>query len=543
VELFNDSSPTTCSTYANPVASQTISIGSANAGRKTTGIFNLATTYPKLRCRVTDANGASTVYGCSSDDFSVRPVSPIVTTTASAAAPSATAAPVVNSGAAFTIGATTSGSDSYTGTLALDSSKLSAQLPSNATTAQSGGTVGTLTVDPAVQANASPAQSNNATWNEVGYLYAAAGAFRDDSFTSIDQAAGDCISATANNAYLADTFDANNKIGCSIGNKTAVAFGRFVPNHFSAVGTLANTCTAGTFTYMGQSFSLSTANVVEARNVTNGVTQNYANFYAPGTVSFGAENADNGTNLLSRLTFSPSGSWISGIYTLADASGTFARPTTTVADATWGAFDSLDIGLTVNDSDVTTSPKVSGADMNPTTAGGTSFAYKKLSASPLRMRFGRLALQNAYGSELLDLPMSLTAEYWNGTGWVKNTDDKCTTGISLSLTDPITDDGLIPGELCAWDTGTPGSSGLGCSVAGANDYKFNEPPLATAGGNYNLNFRAPGTGNTGALDITATVPDYLRFNWKGTGDINPTARATFGIYKGNSHFIYFREAY
>lgn len=519
VELFDDSLPAaSCSAYANPVASQTLSIGSTSAGRKTTANFSVANAYAKLLCRVSDANGASTIYGCSSDDFSVRPGAATLMTSASAAAPTATAQPVINVGAAFTIGATTTTSAGYTGTLTLDTAKLTAQLPSNGSTSQSGGAVGSLTVSPAVQANASPSQSNNATWSEVGYLYAAAGTFRDDDFTLVDQTVGDCISSTTDDAYLADTFDVNNKIGCSIGNKTPVSFGRFVPDHFTAIGTVTNACAAGTFTYMGQSFTLSSANVVEARNAANGVTQNYAGVYAPGTVSFGAENADNGTDLSSRLGF-PSGSWILGAYSLTSASGTFSRPTATVSDATWGFFESLDIGLTVNDNDVTTLPKVSGADMNPSAAGGSSFAYKKFSGSPLRMRLGRLSLQNAYGSELLALPMALTAEYWNGNSWVANAVDGCT-----ALTAPTNGSGL-----------TLNLAGSGTTTATLSN------PLVS--GNAGLSLAAPGASHTGYVDVVINSPAWLDFNWKGAGDTDPTARATFGIYKGNSKFIYIRELY
>ena len=90
-----------------------------------------------------------------------------------------------------------------------------------------------------------------------------------------------------------------------------------------------------------------------------------------------------------------------------------------------------------------------------------------------------------------------------------------------------------------------GSSGLGCSTYGTSINGFKQPPLATDGGNFNLNFKAPGSGNTGALDITATVPDYLKFNWERCGrcQCDATAHATFGIYKGNSKFIYIRELY
>lgn len=500
----------------------TISLGNAvfSAGRASISNINVANAYRDVRMRFTCALGVcgSAITVCSSDNFAVRPGAATLMTSANAAVPSATATPVIKAGTAFTIGATTTTSAGYTGTLALDTAKLTAQLPSNGSTPLSGGAVGTLTVSPAVQANAAPSQSNNATWTEVGYLYAAAGAFRDDGFTSVDQAGGDCVSSTTNDVYLADTFDANNKIGCSIGNKTAVSFGRFVPDHFTVVGTIANACAAGAFTYMGQSFALSQANVVEARNAANGVTQNYAGSYAHGSVSFGAENADNGTDLSSRLTFS-SGSWTLGAYTLASTSGTFSRPSTTVSDATWGAFESLDIGLTVNDTDVTTSPQVSGADMNPSVAGGSSLAYKKFSGSPMPMRLGRLNLQNTYGSELLGLPMPLTAEYWNGSSWISNTADSCT-----ALTAPASGSGLT----------------LNLASTGSTTATLSNP---LASGDAGLSLTAPGVTHTGYVDVTINSPSWLKFNWKGAGDTDPTARATFGIYKGNSKFIYIRELY
>jgi len=48
----------------------------------------------------------------------------------------------------------------------------------------------------------------------------------------------------------------------------------------------------------------------------------------------------------------------------------------------------------------------------------------------------------------------------------------------------------------------------------------------------------PGTGKNGSVDITLTVPAWLQY-----GGLNPMARATFGVYKGNNEFIYLREAY
>ncbi|WP_127029230.1 DUF6701 domain-containing protein [Candidatus Methylobacter oryzae] len=596
VELVDGSGATACASRAaiSPAVAQMLTVGSADSGRKPAVAMTVSQAYPDVRCRVTDANQTPSIVGCSSDNFAVRPGAAILMTTASAAAPSAISAPVIKAGTAFTIGATTTtgAADAYTGTLALDSGKLSAQLPTNSLSLQSGGAVGSLTVSPAVQANASPSQSNNAVWDEAGYLYAGAGAFRDDGFTLVDRGAGDCVLSTVNDAYLADTFDANNKIGCSIANKTAVSFGRFIPDHFGISGSVVTRSDLQTtelqttpFTYMDEPMKFVLA--VTAYNHGNGITQNYAASFAKlDVVNLGSTNLSNwictsgnqcmglsaisgATSLTSRLALdttsanstAPSNTttagggipgWSGGrsYFTLYAAVGRNISPD--------GPYDApgLKFGAKPLDSDGVTLPPKSSTDtahcvdLNVATGvenAGCVFAAA-VPESDLRrkifetsVRYGRLSLSNAFGSELLDLPMPLIAEYWNNNSWIKNVDDQSTTGISLVATDPIADDGLVPAELFVWDTGIGnGNSGLGYSVAGTSANKFREPPLA---GDFNLNFRAPGSGNSGTLDITATVPNYLRFNWKGVGDVNPAARATFGIYKGSSKFIYIRELY
>jgi MSHA biogenesis protein MshQ len=96
----------------------------------------------------------------------------------------------------------------------------------------------------------------------------------------------------------------------------------------------------------------------------------------------------------------------------------------------------------------------------------------------------------------------------------------------------------VAANICSWDTGTPGSSGIGCVTAGTPAKKFSKPPTA---GNFNLNLKAPGTGKTGSVDITATIPAWLQYDWLGAGVTNPKGRATFGVYK--SPLIYHRENY
>lgn len=167
------------------------------------------------------------------------------------------------------------------------------------------------------------------------------------------------------------------------------------------------------------------------------------------------------------------------------------------------------------------------------------------SAGVINVRSGRVRMLNAYGSEFLDLPVSMRAEFWSGSAWQFNSADSC-TDASLSFVAVGTD---ITGKTCVLEPGN--NSGKGCAVALSAtqmNRKYLETLVSgtdsngTAGfaGNFNLWLKAPGTGNQGALDITASVPAWLQFNWTGAVG-NPKARATFGVHK--TPVIYRRENY
>jgi MSHA biogenesis protein MshQ len=162
------------------------------------------------------------------------------------------------------------------------------------------------------------------------------------------------------------------------------------------------------------------------------------------------------------------------------------------------------------------------------------------------MRSGRVRLLNAYGSELLDLPVTMQAQYWVGNAWVLNAADTCTGDTTLNannaVTINLTNRTLVPSKTCVWDSGTPGLSGVGCAAAGVAVKKYKEGATPSLGfaGDFNLWLKAPGSGNSGAVDVNATLPSWLRYNWTGTL-ANPVGRATFGIYK--SPLIYRRENY
>jgi len=176
-----------------------------------------------------------------------------------------------------------------------------------------------------------------------------------------------------------------------------------------------------------------------------------------------------------------------------------------------------------------------------------SCTHRKLSASPTKIRFGRLYVPNTYGTEKLDLTIPLEAQYWTGSIWARNTLDSCT-----SITTPY----IVLGN----HTGGLNSGNLGAShvAVGAN-----------TGGAWTVTLTKPGpTSGTGTVDMAvylgpglpAAAPqvcptwtpapgtlsgpdlDYLRGNWCGANyDKDPDGKITLGVSR--SKFIFFRENY
>ncbi|MEQ1635751.1 MAG: DUF6701 domain-containing protein [Methylococcales bacterium] len=507
VELVDGSGSPLCSsrTALSPAITQTLTFTPSDLGRKTASAMTVINNaYANVRCRVTDANQSPSVVGCSADNFAIRPTSFTVTSSASAdlTGSSTSATPTVKAGAAFTLTAAT-GKIGYNATPLVDSSKVSV----------ASGVAGSVTGSfNAANAATGTATGTTFTYSEVGYFLLKPYGIYDNGFTNVDTGT-DCTPDFSNTLV-------GGKYGCMFSNSVnTVYFGRFIPDHFAITPGASTPACNPTFTYFGQD-GFRTAFTLLAQNAVNATTQNYTGSFARlglttwANFGFTAPGLPSGS-LLSASATAPSGVWSNGGAAII-AKHQVSRPTALIGEAP----------VTINAA--------------PVDLDGVSMTASPVAAST-PLRYGRVALQNAHGSELLDLPMSMRAEYWNGNAWITNTDDVCTSGVSLSApVDPILADGLIPSELCVLDTGSLGASGMGCTTAGTLIQQFKQPPSI---GDFNLQFKAPGAGNAGALDITATVPDFLKFNWKGAGDINPTARATFGVYKGSKGVIYFREVY
>jgi len=331
-------------------------------------------------------------------------------------------------------------------------------------------------------------------------------------------------------------------VGTTTGN-----VGRFIPNDFlvsvATVPVLQTQCATGSFTYVGQPFGYATPLVmlVTARAYSAApippTTQNYKDTFfkitsatltnkqyasATGTLDatglLGAPDPtilslNNGT---ATLSFSPSSSFV------------MTRTTTPVAPFS----AQISVRIEVRDTEgvaATVLPYVVPS------AGGMAFTNTP------DMRYGRIAFTNASGSELLNLPVPMRAEYFDSptTGFRVNTADMCTNTFTLGF--GSYGGNLSAGETCALDTGSGGASGpIACSVAGPAAQQFRRPPVS---GDFNLNLRAPGSGNGGTVTVTTVVPDWLRFDWNTTaaGEEYPSGIANFGLFQGESRRIYQTE--
>ena len=141
------------------------------------------------------------------------------------------------------------------------------------------------------------------------------------------------------------------------------------------------------------------------------------------------------------------------------------------------------------------------------------------------IRFGRWYLENSFGPETSPINMPMATQYWNGSSFAINTSDSFTTFNVSAAT--ITDISLEPATTTASGSGTFASGETKAVV-----------------------LSSPGTGNQGAVTFGFTVPLWLQFDWSNTDnnfdgpyDENPSAIATFGLYRGNDRIIYMREVF
>lgn len=313
--------------------------------------------------------------------------------------------------------------------------------------------------------------------------------------------------------------------------------GRFIPFDFGiSKNTPRFTTACAGFGYVGQPFRYATAPAitVTARNRAGGTTRNYTGDFwkltdakltssgnktystASGTLDTGAVptpdpvivDSGNGTGTLG---FSDGGG-------LAFLRGAPVAP-----------FDAeIALSLSVIDEDDTA---YAG---NPISFGAASAGNGIAFTAGKQQRWGRLAMANAFGSELLPLPVPLRAEYFDGASFLGNSLDGCTT---LGIGDLVLSSAVEAGQTDGTVVINTGGGTTTASIANS--------PLAAGDAGLSLSTPVPsGTGDADIrVDLGAAGLPWLRFDWDGNGvhDNDPTARASFGIFQGGREFIYERE--
>lgn len=538
VELVDGSGGGVCTAYPalSPTVSQNLIFTNADQGRKVSSVFTVNSAYKQLRCRVTDTKPAIPVVGCSTDSFAVRPQQlqlqiPTLTNSGASGDPKQAA------GTSFTLQATAI--NGYDGTPAIDNSRIQAHSGAVQT-----GTLGGLfsAADPA----SGTAEGNSFIYSEVGNFRFLAEGIVDTTFTSIDQP-GDCIDDFSNTA------DGSGRIGCNFANTSVSAWvGRFIPDHFTLTinssGALSNTCTAGGFSYSGQPINYAVGQTPTATiTAWNGlgtptVTQNYTGLY--NHLQLSGINMPDTTEDASQLG-------VDGVTPVVLGWGLGSAVMNDQGDGTLQFIRSGDTFTYARGINDQVAPFTAAVELQINTIidddGVSAIGLPQLfQPTGVPVRFGRLALANAHGSELETLSVPLQVEYYDGSGngFVTNAADLCTTGLTLSLTDLDASDGLLvtsgAGKETAIYADVPTAGGYSADDLSNPAWLFSQPPVA---GDFNLNLQAPGAGNSGSAGVHVNAPAWLEYRWSGGAMSDPSSKATFGIFNRPSSIIYMRESY
>ncbi len=513
---------------------QTIASASIANGRSAVNFAAVGNAWRDVRVRISYPTSSPTSTSCSTDNFAIRPgifsdvgVFDLDWQTAytSAGTPRTlnnlvkSGGVVHKAGQPFTLTAATvpATATNYTG---MPSAVLSTCAGTGCTTAFGTFNVGSAAISGVIN-------STTASYSEVGAFTLQ---LQDQTFASVDagDTNGDC---SATGRYV-----------CS----SAVNVGRFVPDHFELATASTpvfktfndTTCTPRSFTYVGQPFGYLTLPeaTITAKNAAGATTTNYAGaLWKLAAAGVTQAYADVSGMLDTGLVGTPLVTEIgSGVGTLAaNVADVVAYVRTTPVAPFMSA---ITLSMSIQD-DAENGVAGNGIIDTTTPALFPGIAFD----SGNEIRFGQLVLSNAHGSELLKLPVPIETRFWNGSGFALNTADACTQLAAANV------------SLAGWQRDLNA-----CETTVSLSGRFNA-------GRGNLRFSAPGSGNTGSVDLTlqlgasasgsgcvaggaapavAASQGWLQGRGSGVSyDKDPAARASFGLYRGSKSLIYLREMY
>ena len=556
------------------------------SGRGTIPAVTVTNSYPSVAFEIrSPVGGPYTQTGCSTDLFAIRPQSLTITAHDATWATAGTGRPLANIGASGgnVHKASTSGTP-------LPFTLRATPVPAGATNYN--GTPTTVAGFPSC-AGLGALCANPGTLSYTAGSWTAAGSGVRENATATYSEAGAFNLQLEDAVYASvDAVDGTPAATRTVPATASAQIGRFVPDHFDVTTLVAPAfrtfnvadaaCSAGAaprraFTYIGQPFGYLTTPqaTVLARNAAGATTANYAGTLwkiggaAPGvgkdcttdpnicqfTTSWAA--GGNSSNVIESYTYAltpvgtpnwddvgatPAAASVTagtgvnagtGIITYAASDALAFLRSTTTPQATFTA----NITNTISVRDTSEAAVVGNGTIATTTAAAFgSIAFD----SGNEFRYGRLQFLNAHGSVLLALDVPIQVEYWNGTLWLRNAADHCTSfgPANFAL-------GNVTGAI------STSTSGGGIVSGGGGRITLTKPTSGTNGTvDVTLNLGATGTANATPCPAWAPVPaatalnaPYLQNQCAGAGAYNrdPSARATFGIYRNK--FILLRENY
>jgi MSHA biogenesis protein MshQ len=299
---------------------------------------------------------------------------------------------------------------------------------------------------------------------------------------------------------------------------TSANIGRFIPHHFDVAlspnpPTFADTCTGGgaSFTYLGQSFNWAAVPqwTLRAMNTASVLTQNYEGSfwkladplssysYVDTTVPAGAGPLTPSAS--SQLLPDTSNCGGTVTMSLTEASGfNYTRPTLSSPISPFAP----NVSLTIAQARLTDADNVC-YDLG---GGAGCQGFEVTGITGNHLRHGQTQVMNNFGPETADITNSpFEVRYYNGTAWIVNDADNCTTGLSFCPSARITD---IAPDPVAGGKGTMTVSSLS----------------------------VPET-----LPVCPVAPAWLTSLTDCTALDSSCGEFTFGIYRGNDRIINWRE--
>ena len=351
-----------------------------------------------------------------------------------------------------------------------------------------------------------------------------AGTFKGEAFSFDEVGAIRLQAAVADDDYMGT--------GPIVGAASEVV-GRFIPDRFEVTSNIprfSTGCDVGAFTWVGEPFGYrsgeATVFSVRAVNAAGTTTANYAGSWwritnaslANRNYAVGGASLD--TSGLPGTSRDPTiGSHDDGTGTLTFSTGSGLAVN---RNSLLAPFDAeIELSIDVLDGDGVAWPT------NPFLVGGTTSGSGISFDVAKRFQFGRLRIENSHGTELVDRPVPLRTQFFDGAVFVDDGSDSCSRVEAANL------------------IAAPEPAGPLAPAAIAN-----VPMLGGEGG---LSLAAPRT--QGFVDVVvdlgpagANLP-WLQFDWAEDGNLdgvfddNPQARVTFGIWEGRDFLIFTQEVH